>query len=148
MFEATEAGNNSSTSLQSTIALPSLGSNHHVHMLPSVPAGVQMDSSVVEWMARISETRPEVIIASTPKSFHVNDAHMADIEPGSVALNPAGALLFLRILNTKLYSAAEKSTYQVLVRVGDSQGSENGSLTAASCSSHSKTGDLYDWFLM
>lgn len=149
MFEASEGAQcHASGAQQTTIALPSLGANQHVHMLPSVPAGVQMDASVVEWMARIGETRPEVIIASTPKSFHVNEAHLADIEPGSVALNPAGALLFLRILNTKLYSASEKSTYQVIVRVGDSHGSENGSLTAASCSSHAKTGDLFDWFLM
>lgn len=128
-------------SLQTIISLPALGPSGHVHMIPPVPAGVQMDDSIVDWMSRIAETRPEVVISSSPKSFHVNEAHLADIEPGSVSLNPAASLLFLRVLNTKLYGASEKTGYQLTVSVGDA-------LQSASCPSNTKTGDLYDWFLM
>lgn len=129
--------------LQAIISLPSLGPNGHghVHMIPPVPAGVQMDESIVEWMGRIAETRPEVVISSSPKSFYVNEAHLADIEPGSMALNPTASLLFLRVLNTKIYGASEKAAYQLTVSVGDS-------LQSASCPSNTRTGDLYDWFLM
>lgn len=126
---------------QAVISLPSLGPNGHVHMLPPVPAGVQMDPSIVEWMSRIADSRPEVVISSSPKSFHVNEAHLADIEPGSVSLNPAASLLFLRVLNTKIYGASEKAAYQLSISVGNV-------LQSASCPSNTKTGDLYDWFLM
>ncbi len=126
---------------QTTIHLPALGPNGHVHMLPPVPAGVQMDESIVDWMGRIADSRPEVVISSSPKSFHVNNAHLADIEPGSVSLNPAASLLFLRVLNTKLYGASEKVAYQLSVSVGST-------LQSTSCPSSIKTGDLYDWFLM
>ncbi len=126
---------------QSVISLPSLGPSGHVHMLPPVPVGMQIDDSIVEWMGRIADGRPEVVISSSPKTFHVNEAHLADIEPGSVSLNPTAALLFLRILNTKLYGASEKTSYHFSVSVGSA-------MQSSSCASNIKTGDLYDWFLM
>lgn len=129
----------STPGMSSVLALPGLGANQHVHMLPEIPASVRPDASIVEWMSRVQETRLEVVIATSPKYFTVNEARMAEIEPGSVQMNPTASLLFLRILNTKLYGSNDKS-YQLHVRVGDS-------LQGVSCVS-SKAGDLVDWFLM
>lgn len=124
------------------------GTIQHLHMLPPIPVTLQPDNSVLEWISRVQETRPEILIASSPKYFSVNEAALRDIDHGAVQLNSSAAasLLFLRILNTKIYGWNEKSTYNLGIRVVYE---DNHSATSStSCSSSSKTGDLIDYFLM
>lgn len=133
--------------------LPLNGSStiQHLHMLPSIPVTLQPDSSVLEWISRVQDTRPEILIASSPKYFSVNEAALRDVEPGSVQLNSSASasLLFLRILNTKIYNWNEKSTYHMSVKVVSNENNNNkAAITSSSCSSSSKTGDLIDWFLI
>ena len=125
------------------------GSIQHLHMLPPIPVTLQPDNSVLEWIARVQETRPEVLIASSPKYFTVNESALRDIEHGAIQLNSSAAasLLFLRILNTKIYGWSEKSTtYHMGIRIVS--GDNHSAITSSSCSSSSKTGDLIDCFLM
>lgn len=120
----------------------------HLHMLPPIPVTLQPDNSILEWISRIQETRPEILIASSPKYFAVNDAALKDIDPGSVQLNSSASasLLFLRILNTKFYGLSEKATYHLGIRI--SSNDNRTVISSTSCNSSSKTGDLIDNFLM
>lgn len=123
----------------SVLSLPSC--NQHCHMLPPIPATIQPDQSIIEWVSRIHETRPEIVLATSPKYFSVNDSAFNEIDSDSVQLNPSASLLFMRILNTKLYNWTEKTTYQLHIKVGDN-------IVGSSCSSNKSSGDLVDWFLM
>jgi hypothetical protein len=125
------------------------GSIQHLHMIPAIPVTLQPDNSVIEWISRIQETRPEVLIATSPKYFTVNEVVLKDIEPGSIRLNSSASasLVFLRILNTKIYGWNEKSTYHMSVRILSNENSSSA-ITSTSCNSSSKTGDLIDNFLM
>lgn len=120
----------------------------HLHMLPPIPVTLQPDNSVLEWISRVQETRPEILIASSPKYFSVNETVLRDIEQGAIKLNSSAAasLLFLRILNTKIYGWNEKSTYHMGIRIVSED--NRSAITSSSCSSSSKTGDLIDCFLM
>lgn len=125
------------------------GSIQHLHMLPPVPVTLQPDNSVLEWISRVQETRPEILITSSPKYFSVNDAALKDIESGSIKLNSSASatLLFLRILNTKIYGLNEKSsTYHMGVRIVSDD--NRSAISSSSCTSSTKTGDLIDCFLM
>ncbi len=124
------------------------GTIQHLHMLPPIPVTLQPDNSVLEWISRVQETRPEILIASSPKYFSVNEVALRDIDNGAVQLNSSASasLLFLRILNTKIYGWNEKSTYNVGIRVVSED--NHMAITSFSCSSSSKTGDLIDCFLM
>lgn len=120
----------------------------HLHMIPPIPVTLQPDNSVIDWVAKIQETRPEILIASSPKYFSVNEVALRDIEPGSVQLNSfaSASLLFLRVLNTKIYGWNEKSTYHLGVRIVS--GDNRAAITSSSCTSSNKTGDLIDCFLV
>lgn len=124
------------------------GAIQHLHMIPPIPVTLQPDNSVIEWVSRIQETRPEILIASSPKYLSVNEATLRDIEPGSVQLNSmaSASLLFLRVLNTKIYGWNEKSTYHLGVRLVSDDNCT--AITSSSCTSSSKTGDLIDCFLV
>ena len=124
------------------------GSIQHLHMLPPIPVTLQPDNSVLEWISRVQETRPEILIASSPKYFAVNEATLRDIESGSIKLNSSvsASLLFLRILNTKIYGLNEKSTYHMVIRVVSDD--NRAAISSSSCTSSTKTGDLIDCFLM
>lgn len=124
------------------------GGIQHLHMLPAIPVTLQPDSSVIEWISRIQETRPEILISSSPKYFSVNENTLRDIEPGSVKLNSSvsASLLFLRILNTKIYGLTDKATYNLGIRIVS--GENRDAISSSSCTSSSKTGDLIDSFLM
>lgn len=124
------------------------GAIQHLHMLPPIPVTLQPDNSVLEWIARVQETRPEILIASSPKYFSVNEAALRDIEAGSIKLNSSASasLLFLRILNTKIYGLNEKSTYHMGIRVVSDD--NRVAISSSSCTSSTKTGDLIDCFLM
>ena len=134
--------------LVSILPISGNSSIQHLHMLPPIPVTLQPDSSVIEWISRIQETRPEILISSSPKYFSVNEATLRDIEPGSVKLNSSvsASLLFLRILNTKIYGLNEKATYNLTIRIVSGHNSD--AISATSCNSSSKTGDLIDSFLM
>lgn len=124
------------------------GSIQHLHMLPPIPVTLQPDSSVLEWISRVQETRPEILIASSPKYFSVSEAALRDIEAGSIKLNSSvsASLLFLRVLNTKIYGLNEKSTYHLGIRVVSDD--NRSAISSSSCTSSTKTGDLIDCFLM
>lgn len=134
--------------LVSILPLSGNSAIQHLHMLPAIPVTLQPDDSVLEWISKVQETRPEILIASSPKYFSINEAAIRDIEPGSVQLNSSASasLLFLRILNTKIYGLNEKSTYHLGIRV--SSNDNQSAITSFSCTSSTKTGDLIDSFLM
>lgn len=134
--------------LVSILPLSGHGSIQHLHMIPPIPVTLQPDNSVIEWISKIQETRPEILISSSPKYFSVNEATLRDIEPGSVQLNSfaSASLLFLRVLNTKIYGWNEKSTYHLGLRIVS--GDNRSAINSSSCSSSNKTGDLIDCFLM
>lgn len=154
--KSSKSGNNSceqhgaadSQGLVSILPLSGNSSIQHLHMLPPIPVTLQPDNSVLEWISRVQETRPEILIASSPKYFSVNEAAFKDIELGSVQLNSSASasLLFLRILNTKIYGLSEKSTYHLGIRIVSND--NHTAITSSSCTSSSKTGDLIDNFLM
>lgn len=125
-----------------------LASMQHVHMIPPIPVTLQPDSSVIDWISRVQETRPEVLIASSPKYFTVNEVVLKDIEAGAIRLNSSASasLIFLRILNTKIYGWNEKSTYHLSLRIVSND--NKSAVSSTSCNSSSKTGDLIDYFLM
>lgn len=124
------------------------GSIQHLHMLPPIPVTLQPDTSVLEWISRVQETRPEILIACSPKYFSVNEAALKDIEIGAIKLNSSASasLLFLRILNTKIYGLSEKSTYHMGIRIVSDD--NRSAISSSSCTSSTKTGDLIDCFLM
>lgn len=131
--------------------LPLAGGNsaiQHLHMLPPIPVTLQPDNSVLEWIYKVQESRPEILIASSPKYFSVNEVAFKDIDAGSVQLNSSASasLLLFRILNTKIYGLGEKSTYHMSVRIVSNE--NRNAITSTSCTSSSKTGDLVDNFLM
>jgi hypothetical protein len=130
------------SALTTVLTLPT---GQHCHMLPAVPVSVRPDDSIVEWVLRVQDARPEVVIATSPKYFVTPEAQLAELEPGTIRFNPS-ALLLLRVLNTKLYTASERlcNGYQLQVRIG---GVEGATLVGASCGS-AKSGDLVDSFLM
>jgi hypothetical protein len=147
------SSNNSTEDAQGLVSILPLNANNsssiqHLHMLPPIPVTLQPDNTVLEWIHKVQETRPEILLASSPKYFSVNEAAFKDIDTGSVQLNSmsSASLLLFRILNTKIYGLGAKSTYHMSVRIVSNE--NRAVITSTSCTSSSKTGDLVDSFLM
>lgn len=134
--------------LVSILPLSGNSSIQHLHMIPPIPVTLQPDNTVLEWIYKVQETRPEILLASSPKYFSVNEAAFKDIDSGSVQLNSTASatLLLFRILNTKIYGLGDKSNYHMSVRIISNE--NRTAITTTSCTSSSKTGDLVDSFLM